>query len=133
MTSTREPILAVCARSFNGYSSHCMALLDQPRKKYVHCPDESQALVCHSRSSLAIWSRLLWINLSLEVVSWRLRLIYFIISLSFTIRLISDISRELTHTEIVSKAKPNRADPLRLALFSNQGIVAVVGIICIAR
>jgi len=54
------------------------------------------------------------------------------ISLSLMIRLISEIISELTHTAVLSTVKFARRVSYR-TFFAYEGVVAIVGIVCIAR
>ena len=54
---------------------------------------------------------------------------YFKISLSLTMRLISATSASLTHTK--RSARNWNRKTVKHTLFSNEGIVAVVGVVCI--
>ena len=102
--------------------------------RYVHCPVGSLAPACHPCSFLAICYRppLKYISNS-EFMSCK-EASHFIISLSLTIRLISAMRRELTHTvHQISWLALRCSPPYERTLLADQGIVAIIRVVCITR
>lgn len=115
MTSTNEPIFAVCIRPLvvRSYSFDSQTPV-VPRKRCVHCPVGSPAPGAHPCSSAATWSRPPCVRLARRVGQIvQHGVSYFMISLSLMIRLISWIIAELTHTIFPSQITGVvlRADP----------------------
>ena len=105
-----------------------------PRTRCVHCPVGSLAPACHPCSFLAICYRppLKFVSNS-EFMSCK-RAGHFIISLSLTIRLISAMRRELTHTvHHISWLALRCSPPYKRTLLADQGIVAIIRVVCITR